>query len=94
MSSSLPETLPLFPLPGVALFPDLPLPLHIFEPRYREMLKDALAGSRLIGIVQTRPGEPGDPRPVFAIGCAGRIEGVAELQDLSLIHISEPTRPY
>jgi Lon protease-like protein len=73
--------LPLFPLPGVALFPDLPLPLHIFEPRYREMLKDALAGSRVIGIVQIRPGEPGEPRPVFAIGCAGRIEGVAELQD-------------
>jgi len=81
VSSSLPDTLPLFPLPGVALFPDLPLPLHIFEPRYREMLKDALAGSRFIGIVQLRPGETGEPKPVFDIGCAGRIEGVAELQD-------------
>jgi Lon protease-like protein len=76
---TLPETLPLFPLPGVALFPDLPLPLHIFEPRYRTMLKDALEGARFIGIVQIRPGHQGDPTPIFSIGCAGRIEGVAEL---------------
>jgi Lon protease-like protein len=64
----------------VALFPELPLPLHIFEPRYREMLKDAIAGSRFIGIIQIRPDEEGDPRPIFSIGCAGRIEGVAELE--------------
>lgn len=73
--------IPLFPLPGVALFPELPLPLHIFEQRYRTMLKDALAGSRFIGIVQVRPGREGDPSPIFSIGCAGRIEGVAELED-------------
>lgn len=81
MNSPIPETLPLFPLPGVALFPELPLPLHIFEPRYRAMLSDALAGSKFIGIVQLRPGLEGDPLPVFSIGCAGRIEGVAELTD-------------
>jgi Lon protease-like protein len=80
VTSPLPDTIPLFPLPGVALFPDLPLPLHIFEPRYREMLKDALAGSGFIGIVQVRPGQEGDPRPIFSVGCAGRIEGVAELE--------------
>ena len=79
MTSLLPDTIPLFPLPGVALFPDLPLPLHIFEPRYRAMLQDALAGSRFIGIVQVQPGQEGDPTPIFSIGCAGRIEGVAEL---------------
>lgn len=45
------------------------------------MLKDALAGSRFIGIVQARPGLEGDPSPIFSIGCAGRIEGVAELED-------------
>lgn len=45
MTSVLPETLPLFPLPGVALFPDLPLPLHIFEPRYRQMIEHALDGA-------------------------------------------------
>jgi Lon protease-like protein len=81
VKSPLPETIPIFPLPGVALFPDLPLPLHIFEPRYRAMLRDALAGSKFIGIVQVRPGAEGDPRPVFSIGCAGRIEGIAELSD-------------
>ena len=83
MTSVLPDTLPLFPLPGVALFPDLPLPLHIFEPRYRAMLRDALAGSGFIGIVQIRPGattREGEPSPIFSIGCAGRIEGVAEME--------------
>lgn len=109
MTSVLPDTLPLFPLPGVALFPDLPLPLHIFEPRYRAMLRDALAGSRFIGIVQIRPGaEPVDgvPSPIFSIGCAGRIEGVAELEGgrsnivlrgVSRFHIEEELpegRPY
>ena len=98
MSSELPGTIPLFPLPGVVLFPDLPLPLHIFEMRYRQMLKDALTGTRVIGIVQIRPGEEGKPHPIFAIGCAGRIEGVAELDDgrsnivlrgLSRFHIEE-----
>jgi uncharacterized protein len=107
--SVLPDTLPLFPLPGVALFPDLPLPLHIFEPRYRAMLKDALAGSRFIGIVQIRPGAEsvnGVPSPIFSIGCAGRIEGVAELEGgrsnivlrgVSRFHIEEELpegRPY
>ena len=77
----MPDPLPLFPLPGVALFPELPLPLHIFEPRYRAMVKDALSGSRVIGIVQARPGQEGMPSPIFSIGCAGRIEGVAELDD-------------
>lgn len=106
MKSPLPETLPLFPLPGVALFPELPLPLHIFEPRYRTMVRDALSGSRVIGIVQSRPGQEGMPSPIFSIGCAGRIEGVAELDDgrsnivlrgISRFHIDEElpqTGPY
>lgn len=81
MDSPLPDTIPLFPLPGVALFPELPLPLHIFEPRYRAMLKDARAGSNFIGVIQIRPGVEGNPAPLFSIGCAGRIEGVADLQD-------------
>ncbi len=106
-SSLLPETIPLFPLPGVALFPDLPLPLHIFEPRYRAMLKDALLGDRMIGIVQIRPGQAGTPPPIFSIGCAGRIEAVSALaQGRSSIVLrgvcrfsideetAEPARPY
>jgi len=66
------ELLPLFPLPSVVLFPGVFLPLHIFEPRYRTMLADALAGDRLIGMVLLRDGwqsyYEGRP-PVFEIGC-------------------------
>jgi Lon protease-like protein len=90
------------------LFPDLPLPLHIFEPRYRTMLSDSLAGTRFIGIVQSRPGQEGVPPPIFSIGCAGRIEGVAQLEGgrsnivlrgISRFHVdeelpSEEGRPY
>jgi uncharacterized protein len=66
----------LFPLPNVVLFPHVVLPLHIFEPRYREMTEDALAGDRLVTIVQLRPDAPDqDPdRPAIeAVGCLGRI---------------------
>ena len=72
----LPSTIPIFPLPNVVLFPNVFLPLHIFEPRYVEMVGDALAGDRLIGMVLMRPGwEPHyEGRPaVYAIGCAGLI---------------------
>ena len=72
----LPPTIPVFPLPNVVLFPNVFLPLHIFEPRYREMVADSLAGNRIIGMVLLRPGwEPnyeGRP-PVYSIGCAGLI---------------------
>src|SRR6186997_85611 len=50
------DLLPLFPLPNVVLFPNVFLPLHIFEPRYREMVADALASDRMIGMVLLRPG--------------------------------------
>ena len=72
----LPATLPIFPLPNVVLFPNVFLPLHIFEPRYREMVADALAGDRLIGMVLLRPGWESDydGRPdVYSVGCAGLI---------------------
>jgi Lon protease-like protein len=67
----------LFPLPGVVLFPHAILPLHIFEPRYRQMTEDALAdGNRLITIVQVRDDAP-DPSPgvpaIEEIACLGRI---------------------
>jgi uncharacterized protein len=73
---TLPENLPLFPLPNVVLFPDAYLPLHVFEPRYRAMTRDALAGPRLIGMVVLRDGwqEEGDAPPaIYATGCAGTI---------------------
>ena len=72
----LPPTLPLFPLPNVVLFPNVFLPLHIFEPRYRTMVADALAGDRMIGMVLLRPGWETDyeGRPdVYPVGCAGLI---------------------
>jgi uncharacterized protein len=81
---SLPDTIPIFPLDDVFVFPNILLPLNIFEPRYRAMVADALKGDRVIGMVQLRPGyEPdyeGRP-PVFAIGCAGVITQVDQLPD-------------
>ncbi len=66
----------LFPLPGVVLFPHVILPLHIFEPRYRQMTQDALSGDRLITMIQVRPDAdwtaPGEP-PLESVGCLGRI---------------------
>jgi Lon protease-like protein len=80
----LPRTVPLFPLPNVVLFPQMPLPLHIFEPRYRKMVEDARRGHEIIGMVLLQPGwEPryyGRP-PVFPIGCAGRMEQCEALPD-------------
>ena len=76
--------LPIFPLPNVVFFPETSLPLHIFEPRYREMLKDALKGDQTIGIQLLRPGATPDVqgRPaVFEIGCAGEIAEHEPLED-------------
>jgi Lon protease-like protein len=80
----LPATLPIFPLPNVVLFPNVFLPLHIFEPRYREMVSSALEEDRLIGMVLLRPGwegqYDGNP-PVYPIGCAGLITHAERLPD-------------
>src|SRR5947209_20304544 len=78
------DLLPLFPLPDVVLFPNVFLPLHIFEPRYREMVGDALAGDRMLGMVLLKPGwerdYEGQP-PVYPIGCSGVITHAERLQD-------------
>jgi len=78
------ELLPIFPLPTVVLFPGVFLPLHIFEPRYREMVRDALAADRMIGMTLLREGWEGDydgrPR-VFALGCSGLITHCEQLPD-------------
>jgi Lon protease-like protein len=70
---------PIFPLAGALLFPRAQLPLHIFEPRYRAMVRDALAGERMIAMVQPRDGR--EPPALFEIGCIGRILGSEELED-------------
>ena len=78
------ELLPLFPLPTAVLFPNVFLPLHIFEPRYRQMVADALAGDRLIGMVLLRSGwqEEYEGRPaIYPIGCSGVITHVETLAD-------------
>ena len=78
----LPDTIPVFPLPGALLLPRARLPLHIFEPRYLHMLDDALkTPHRLIGMIQPRE-VPGDrEKKLHAIGCAGRLTGFSETED-------------
>ena len=78
-----PASLPIFPLPTVDLFPNVFLPLHIFEPRYRQMTADALAGDRLIGMVLLRPGGDADDDrpPIYTTGCTGLITHAEKLDD-------------
>jgi Lon protease-like protein len=78
------DLLPLFPLPNVVLFPNVFLPLHIFEARYREMVKDAISGDRMIGMVLLRPGWEQDYEgrpPIYPIGCSGLMTHVEQLAD-------------
>ncbi|WP_225205994.1 LON peptidase substrate-binding domain-containing protein [Novosphingobium huizhouense] len=71
--------LSIFPLGGVLLFPGLQLPLHIFEPRYRAMVSDALARDRRIAMIQ--PQAPVEGAPLFRVGCVGKIVDVEALED-------------
>ncbi len=80
----LPSTIPLFPLPNVVLFPSVFLPLHIFEARYRQMVRDALSGDRMIGMVLLKPGFEAnyEGRPeIYDVGCAGLITHAERLPD-------------
>lgn len=72
---------PLFPLPGAILFPRSQLPLHIFEPRYREMIRDAIDGSGRIGMIQPHRLDDDNQAPLYAVGCVGELVGVEELED-------------
>jgi Lon protease-like protein len=80
----LPPTIPIFPLPNAVLFPNVFMPLHIFEPRYRAMVNDALEGDRIVGMVLLQPGfeanYEGRP-PVYPVGCAGVITHAERLGD-------------
>ena len=69
----------IFPLPGAILFPGMQLPLHIFEPRYRALVKDALARDRRIGLIQ--PKQASEGAPLYQIGCLGKIGAVEALED-------------
>src|SRR5580700_9710744 len=82
--ADLPETIPVFPLAGALLLPRGQMPLNIFEPRYLEMVDDALRDShRLIGMIQPDPAHSDNAeRPnLYRIGCAGRITHLAETGD-------------
>jgi Lon protease-like protein len=78
------ELLPIFPLSNVVLFPHVKTPLHLFEPRYRQLARDVLQGERRIGMVVVRPEHvdemPGDP-PIYPVGCAGVITESHRLPD-------------
>lgn len=74
----LPDTIPVFPLPGALLLPRSHLPLHLFEPRYLQMLDDVLkTESRLIGMIQPY----GKDQRLHSIGCAGRVTAFSETDD-------------
>ena len=80
-AADLPDTIAVFPLPGALLLPRSRLPLHIFEPRYLQMLDDTLKTSqRLIGMVQPNP-RPSTESALHAIGCAGRVTQFSETED-------------
>lgn len=72
---------PIFPLPGAILFPRSQLPLHIFEPRYREMVRDAIDGSGRIAMIQPHRLDDDNQAPLFGVGCVGDVVGIEELED-------------
>jgi Lon protease-like protein len=73
--------LPIFPLSGAILFPRSQLPLHIFEPRYRDMVRDSIDGAGQIGMIQPQRLDDDNQAPLYAVGCVGEIVGVEELDD-------------
>ena len=80
----LPPQIPIFPLSGALLLPRAQLPLNIFEPRYLQMITDAMSSERLVGMVQpdSDDAEKGDENPsLYSVGCAGRITSYTEMPD-------------
>jgi Lon protease-like protein len=79
----IPDVIPVFPLPRALLLPRAELPLNIFEPRYLQMIEDAIHGERVIGMIQ--PNEPEEDAtknpPLYPIGCAGRLTNFGETGD-------------
>lgn len=81
---SIPDRVPIFPLPNVVFFPHTYLPLHIFEPRYREMVRDSAANENCIGMALLKDGWEDDydqAPPIFDLGCVGRITSLQTLPD-------------
>src|SRR3954463_3122287 len=80
-TEDLPQVIPVFPLDGAMLLPGGDLPLQIFEPRYLNMVDDVMAGDRVIGMIQTKPGGDRIRPSLVAVGCLGRITSYAETSD-------------
>ena len=81
---TIPSVIPLFPLPNVVFFPRTYLPLHVFEPRYRHMVRDAASSHRMIGMVLLKEGWESDYEgrpPIFPVGAVGRMVAVQNLSD-------------
>src|SRR4029079_18335038 len=94
---ALPAEIPLFPLPETTLFPGVSRPLQIYEPRYKEMIADALKGDRIIGMVRLRAGFEKDYEgrpPIYAIGCAGRIVQSEQLPDGRYLILLQGLTPF
>jgi Lon protease-like protein len=89
--AALPSRIAVFPLRGCILLPRASMPINVFEPRYLEMIDDAISGSRVIGIIQpaaaTEPVESpqGKDADMRKVGCAGRITAYQELEDNRLL---------
>jgi len=80
--ADLPQDIPVFPLPGLLLLPGGQLPLHLFEERYRDLIRDALKADRLIGIMQPRDPNNSEWAPaLYGVGCLGRIVSFRESED-------------
>ena len=77
----LPGTLPVFPLPDAVVMPGSDLPLNIFEPRYLNMVADAMGSHRMFGMLQPDASRPDQPEAVYCTGCAGRITTYQETPD-------------
>lgn len=80
-AADLPAVIPVFPLDGALLLPEGVLPLQIFEPRYLNMIDDAMAGDRIIGMIQTSGDGPRTQPRLARVGCAGRITSYSETAD-------------
>jgi Lon protease-like protein len=83
--AELPPVIPVFPLVGALLLPRAELPLNIFEPRYLQMFNDAIAGNRLIGMIQPANEDLSDQPALAQIGCVGRVTSFSETDDDRLL---------
>ena len=79
-TNNLPKTIPVFPLSNFIIFPKTTVPLNIFEPRYIEMINDAMSGNRIIGMIQPKNNTSVKPS-LYDIGCAGKITSFNETDD-------------